>query len=278
MFAIRPPSAAGIFYNLDKSMLTKEIEASFKHRLGPKQIKSEKLTAAIVPHDKLHLSGHVSAWAFSKIDKSNYIIIGANHNQIGSKFAVMREGMWKTPFGEVVVDPGVSQKIIDKTNLVEYDVIAHRDEHSVEMQLPFLQYKFGNDFKIVPIAITNSFADKDFVDACVYVGKNIANVVKSEQEDWTIIGTTDLSNGNHKNVRKADKALLNAIMSLKPDKIFEAMIKTNSHICGYGAVIATISAAKELGAKKSKLLQYANSFEVLQDPADVSGYASLIIY
>lgn len=278
MFAIRAPTAAGTFYNLEKNLLTKEIEASFKHKLGPKQIKSEKLTAAIVPHDKIHLSGHVSAWVFSKIEKANYVMIGPNHNQVGSRFALMREGMWKTPFGEIIIDPKISQRIIDKTKIIEYDVLAHKDEHALEVQLPFLQYKFGNDFKIVPISITNSFADLDFVNACIFVGKNIARTIQAYKEKWILLGTTDLSNGTIERVKKIDKILLKAILSLKPEKIFDAMFSTNSHICGYGATIVTIAAAKELGAKKSKLLQYASSFDVIQDPASASGYASLIIY
>lgn len=278
MFAIREPTAAGIFYNLDKNLLTKEIEASFKHKLGPKKIKTEKFLAAIVPHDKIHLSGAVAAWVFSKMEKANYVIIGPNHHQVGSKFAIMREGIWKTPFGGVIVDPKISQTTIDRTKIVEYDVIAHKDEHAIETQLPFLQYKFGNDFKIVPISITNSFADMDFVDACSLIGKTVGKILRTSKEEWRIIGTTDMSNGTKQQVESNDKVLLKSIVSLKPEKFFDAMTQTNSQICGYGATIATMSAAKELGAKKSKLLKYATSFDILQDPMSVSGYASLIIY
>ncbi len=278
MLVIREPIAAGVFYNLDKNLLTKEIEASFKHKLGPKKIKTEKFRASIVPHDKIHLSGPVAAWVFSKMEKANYIIIGPNHNQIGSKFAVMREGIWKTPFGEVIVDPKIAQNTIDKTKLIEYDVMAHKEEHAIETQLPFLQYKFGNDFRIVPIAIANSFSDMDFVDACALIGKNIAQIIKASKEPWRIIGTTDLSNGTKENVERNDKILLKSFASMKPEKIFDATASINSRFCGYGATIATIAAAKELGAKKTKLLKYSTSFEVLEDPMAVSGYASLIIY
>ena len=278
MFALREPVGTDIYYSPSKDSLLKEVEASIEHPFGPGQIKTEKFIASVVPHDRITLSGPTAAWVYASIEKKNYIIIGPNHNQIGTKFAVMREGIWKTPLGEVAVDTDIAQKMIEEVELVQYDVLAHKNEHAIEVQLPFLQYRFGNDFKIVPMLITNSFRDVDFIAACVDIGKRIAGIIRADTANWGIIGTSDMSSGALDVQRKADKILVRAILSLKPTKIFEAVDSTNAHICGYGAMITTIAAAKELGAKKAKLLQYTSSYDILQEASSVTGYASLIIY
>ncbi len=278
MYAIREPRAAGFFYNADKNSLERDIEIFFKGKDGPKEIESEKFVALITPHDKYHLCGAICAWAFSKVEKANYVIIGPNHLGLGAKFAIMKEGLWKTPLGEIAISNRVAQKIIDKSKVVEYDVIPHENEHSIEVQLPFLQHRFGNDFKIVPIAISNSFEDKDFVENCKELGRAIAHATIGENEKWVLLATTDLSHGFKNDVEKVDKILINSLKSLSEKKFFDAVHKNASYICGYGAVMVALAAAKEMGAKKSKLLKYANSAEVLKDPKSVIGYASIIIY
>ncbi len=278
MLVIRRGVAAGIFYNSDRDTLVKEVESSFFHKLGPKEIKSDRFVAAVVPHDKYHLSGHVAAWVHAKLESANYIILGPNHNQIGSSYSVMKEGLWKTPLGEVAVSTKTAQKLLDKTKLLQHDITAHNDEHSIEVQLPFIQYRFGSNFKFVPILITNSFSNRDFVESCKTVGKAIAEVVKADREKWVVIATTDMSSGMKDFVRKTDKKFISAIKNLSENKLFQTVNRTESFICGYGALIATLSAAKELGAKKSKLLKYSSSFDVVGDPSQVSGYASFIIH
>lgn len=278
MYAIREPKAAGLFYNSDKNSLERDIEGFFKGKDGPKEMDSMNLVALITPHDKYHLCGPVCAWSFSKVGKANYVIIGANHNGLGSSFAIMKEGLWKTPFGEVTVSNRVAQKIMDKSKVIEYDVTPHESEHSIEVQLPFLQRRFGNDFKIVPIAIRNKFEDKEFFENCKELGKVIAQSVMTEDEKWIVIATTDMSRGPKADVEKTDKILVNSIKNLSEKKFFDAVHKNFSYVCGYGAVITALAAAKELGAKRSKLLKYANSVELLKDSSPSAGYASIIIY
>lgn len=278
MFLIRDPVAAGIYYNADKNQLLKEVEGAFAHRDGPKTIKQKSVRAVISPHDKLHLSGHVSAWSYSRIGKSNYIIIGPNHEGLGATFAVMKEGLWKTPLGEVVVDTQNAKRLLEKSNVLGVDVTAHKTEHSIEMQLPFLQYMFGNDFKIIPISITNKFGDKNFVSSCKDIGRAIASLVKSEKENWTIVATTDFTRAEKKFVEKNDQKIIGSIKSLSEKKFSDTVNKNKSFICGYGAVIVAMSAAKALGAKKGELLKYATSYNVVPDTNEVAGYASIIIY
>lgn len=278
MYAIRDPAAAGLLYNADKDSLRREIDGFFNGKNGPKEFDNQNLTAVITPHNNYHLCGPICAWSYSKIEKANYVIIGPNHHDLGSKFAVMKEGLWKTPLGEVVVSNKVAQKIIDKSNLVEYDVTAHKNEHSIEVQLPFLQFRYGNDFKIVPVSITNKFEDKDFLENCERIGKAIAQSIISEDEKWLVIATTDFSRGPKSNVESVDKLLVNSLKNLSGRSFFNSVHKNMSYICGYGAVLAALSAAKELKAKRSRLLKYASSMEVVKDPKSFVGYASIIIY
>lgn len=278
MFTIRRSAAAGIFYNSEKDALLREIETSFKHKLGPRKLKSKKPIAVVTPHDRYHLSGPVAAWSYATLDPTNYVIIGSNHNNLGSEFAVMREGLWKTPLGEVVVNSRMAQKIIDKSKIVEYDVVAHENEHSIEVQIPFLQYRFGNDFKFVPITIINSYANEDFLKRCVAVGKSIADVIKNDKENWTIIATSDFSHNSKETSKRIDKNLIDSMKNLNAKKLFDATVKYKSHICGLGALITALVASKNLGAKNAELMKYSSSFSVTQDPDSVTGYASLIIY
>lgn len=277
MFAIREPKAAGLFYSSDKTLLEREIETAFRGKGGPKEYESENLVAVITPHDKYHICGSVSAWSFSKIEKANYVIIGANHHELGSRFAIMKDGLWKTPLGEVAVSNRIAQKIIDKSKIVDYDVVSHENEHSIEVQLPFLQYRFGNDFKIVPIAIRNRFEDKDFVKQCQDIGKSIAQAIASDKEKWVIIATTDFSKGDRKSVEKVDKMLIGSLKNLNEKKFFDAIHENESYICGYGAILTAVAAAKEMNAEKSKLLKYMSSMEVVKDPKSVVGYASILV-
>ena len=277
MYAIRNPKAAGLFYNSDRSSLEREIELSFNGRDGPKDFDTMKMIAMITPSDKYHLSGSVSAWSYAKIPKANYVIIGGNHFDAGSRFAIMKEGLWQTPLGEVTISTSVAQKIIDRSKIVDYDVMSHEHEHSVEVQLPFLQYRFGNNFKIVPIAIRNRFEDQDFVDNCKLLGKAIAQAVKSDKERWVIIAATNMTQGKKKDVMKKDKLIMDSIKNLSEKKFYDAVHKNNSQVYGYGAVITAMAAAKTLKGKKSRVLKHKTSIEVMNDPNSVTGYASIII-
>lgn len=278
MYTIRAPKAVGVFYNSDRNGLEREIEKSFSRRGGPGEPEEKKIVAAITPHDKYHLCGTVCAWTFSKMPRANYVILGANHLDIGSRFAIMKEGLWKTPLGEVVVSNRVAQKIIDKSGIVDYDVRSHENEHSIEVQLPFLQHRFGSDFKIVPIAIKNVFEDEDFVIQCKKVGKAVAQSLIGEDEKWVIIATTDMSHGTKKSVQKSDKKIMDSVKNLSEKRFFEEVHKNSSYVCGYGAVLTALSAAKNLKAKRSKVLKHATSEGATQDPKSVTGYSSIIIY
>lgn len=277
MYAVRDPVAAGIFYNRERQALMSDLEKTFSSKEGPGDAEPENVTAVISPHNNYHLCGSVNAWSYSKVERANYVIIGPNHHDIGAEFSIMKEGLWKTPLGEIAVSNKLAEKILNRSNLIEYDVTAHKSEHSIETQLPFLQFKYGNDFKIIPVSVRNKFDDKEFVERCKLVGRTIAKSVAAEGEKWIIVGTTDFSRGSKSEVARTDKVLTGSLKNLSERSFFDAVHDNASYICGYGAVLTALSAAKELKAKRSKVVKYLESPEVVGDPKSFVGYASIIV-
>jgi len=279
MILIRQPAAAGTFYSYDAESLKKQISESFSHKLGPKGFKKQEFVAAIVPHAGYIYSGPVASWVYSRIEKANYVILGPNHTGMGPQFALMKSGLWKTPFGEVAIHDEVAEKILKECKIVEHDVTAHQHEHSIEVQLPFLQYRYGGDFKFVPIAILNEFADDLLLENCRLLGKAIASVINKEKEKWIILASSDFSHYvPQKTAKKVDLSLIEEIKKLDEKKFFEKIVEKNANVCGFGGIASTIVAAKELGAKKAELLKYATSGDVTGEINSVVGYASIIIY
>ncbi|MEM7826128.1 MAG: MEMO1 family protein [Candidatus Aenigmatarchaeota archaeon] len=279
MFNIRRPIAAGSFYNLSEEGLKKQIAECFSHKLGPKIIKKQEFVAAVVPHAGYVFSGPIASWVYSKIEKANYVIIGPNHTGMGAEFAVMKNGLWKTPFGEVVIHEDFAEKLLKECKILEQDVIAHENEHSIEVQLPFLQYRYGNDFKFVPIAVLNEIADDVLLENCRIIGKAIANVIKKQKEKWIVLASSDFSHYvPHNTAKKVDLSLIKEIEKLDEEKFFRKISEKNASVCGFGSIAVAISAAKELGAKKAELLKYSTSGEITGDLSSVVGYAAIIIY
>jgi AmmeMemoRadiSam system protein B len=279
MITIRTPVAAGTFYNLDPELLKKQVESCFKHKFGPKGIKTQKMVAVIVPHAGYTYSGAVASWVYSRIEKANYIILGPNHTGSGARFAVARKELWKTPLGEVVIDETMADKLIKECKILEYDLIPHMHEHSIEVQLPFLQYRFKSDFKIVPISILNEFADETLLESCRVIGKGIAKTIKKEKEKWIVIASSDFSHYvPQEQAKKVDLAVIRTIKKLDEKLFFEKITEKNASICGFGPIAIAMIAAKELGAKKAELLCYKTSGDITEDFGSVVGYASIIIY
>jgi len=279
MITLRPPVASGSFYSSDADSLKKQIVECFSHKLGPRGFKKQGFVAAIVPHAGYIYSGPVAAWVYSRIESANYIIIGPNHTGMGEQFAVMKSGLWKTPLGEIAIDERFAEKILNENKILSHDVVAHQHEHSIEVQLPFLQYKYGGDFKFVPTVILNEIADDALLENCRLIGKTIANIIKKQKEKWIILASSDFSHYiPQKEARSIDLSLIREIKKLNEEKFFNKILEKGASVCGFGPIAVAMIAAKELGAKKADLLKYATSGDVTGDTGSVVGYSSVIIY
>ncbi len=269
---MRRPSVAGQFYAGDEKTLRAQIERCFTGPLGPGKIpklgaRKRDVLGAVSPHAGYMYSGMVAAHTYAKIAEDGFpktfVILGPNHTGLGSGVATMRDD-WETPLGVAKVDKELAKEI--RRDLVDEDPEAHVQEHSIEVQLPFLQY-FSNDFMFVPICM--GFQD---LESAVSVGKTIANTISGK--DVVVIASTDMSHYvSPMLAKKKDGMALDAITAMNPKALYEVVQDQNISMCGYGPVIATMTACS---GGKATLLKYANSGDVTP-MAQVVGYASVVI-
>jgi AmmeMemoRadiSam system protein B len=185
----------------------------------------------------------------------------------------MTEGIWQTPMGEVKIDSVLAEKILKNSKYLQSDSLAHAYEHSLEVELPFLQY-FKSSFEIVPIAFLT-----DDIEALKAAGKEIAAVLKDIKDSVMLVASSDMTHYEpHEMASKKDHEAIEAILELNEDKLMEKIRRLNITMCGYAPVIAMLSAAKMLGAKAAKLVKYETSGDVTGDKSSVVGYAGVVVY
>ena len=273
---IRTPAVAGMFYPNEKNKLVKLIEDCFVHILGPEKNfqknDGKKIFGVICPHAGFVYSGPIACHSFNSISSESpelFIIIGPNHWGIGRSVATMKNCQWETPLGKVEVDSESAEEICQISENIESDYFSHTREHSLEVQIPFLQ-KIFTDFKILPISLVNQ-SKKIAKD----VGLSIAKIAK--KKNVMIIGSSDFTHYEpNEFAYEQDLALIEPILEMNVDKFYDVLEKRKITACGYGAIASTIIACKELGAKKGELLKYATSGDVTGDKSSVVGYGSIV--
>jgi AmmeMemoRadiSam system protein B len=277
---IRLPYRAGSFYAATSSRLNRELAGCFTHKFGPGVPPSPsrqdltKTVALISPHAGYMYSGPIAATGFHYIAKEGkpdtVIIIGPNHTGYGSGASVMVQGLWRTPLGDISINSCLASAIQRNSQYLDIDPIAHRYEHSIEVQLPFLQYVY-DQFQLVPICMLMQDLEVSYD-----VGKAIADAV--EGLNVLIIASTDFSHYEPQPiaVQKDEKAII-AITQLDQNALLNVIQTYNISMCGYGPVSAAIIAAKRLGATKGRLLQYKTSGDISEDFSQVVGYASIAL-
>jgi AmmeMemoRadiSam system protein B len=220
-------------------------------------------------------SGPVAAHAYYKLaldGKPDIVVLfGPNHTGYGSALAVMKEGFWRTPLGDVEIDAELAKQIVDESHIIDVDDSAHRFEHSIEVQLPFLQYLYGSGFKIAPIC----FLMQDLSSARD-VGQAVAKVLAGKNA--VIIASSDMTHYEpQKSAETKDKMALEAVEEMDEAKLYSVIEAHRISACGYGPIAALITAAKNLGMKKAKLLCYKTSGDVIGDYSSVVGYATVCL-
>jgi len=278
---IRKPTVAGSFYDGDTKSLNIQIENCFLHKLGPGKLPStiikgeRKIVGLISPHAGYMYSGPVAANGFYKIalggKPDTIIILGPNHRGFGEDVSIMVEGKWKTPLGELEIDTDIAEKILKNSKIIRNDPKAHQYEHSIEVQLPFVQYIFGKNIKFVPICMTRQDINTDIEIAesiCSSVtGKNILIIASS---DFTHYEPQEYA-------ENADKQAINAILNFDPKRLYDMIYQQNLSMCGPGPITVMLNICEILGAKKVELLKYATSGDITGMYDQVVGYASLIV-
>jgi len=279
MAKIRRPTQAGAFYEGNAESLKKQIEDCFLHQFGPGKIPdlvkagTRKIVGLVCPHAGYMFSGPVAAHAYHALALDGkpeiFVIFGPNHTGYGSALAVMNEGVWRTPLGDVEVDSETANEIVHGSRIVDVDDSAHRFEHSIEVQLPFLQYLYGPEFKIVPLC----FMMQDLSSARE-VGQAVAKVLADKNA--VIIASSDMTHYEpHEKAVKKDIRALEAVENMDEARFYSIIEAQRISACGYGPIAALITAAKILGAKEAKLLCYKTSGDIIGDYSSVVGYAAV---
>lgn len=267
MSIVREAVAAGQFYPATKEGLWNALS-----KLTEKA-KKEETIGAMSPHAGYIYSGSVAGRVISRLaEREVFILIGPNHTGGGPPFSVFPGGKWRTPLGTVDVDSEMTEAIVKNSGIFEADKEAHAYEHSLEVQLPFLQYVM-KDFKIAPIII-GSMDIKNLKAA----GEEIARAAKEKKASFTIIASSDMTHYEDSvQAERKDKAALSAILELDEDKLYERVSEMDISMCGAAPVIVMLAAVKKLGAHNAKLIDYKTSGDASGDYSSVVGYGGVII-
>ncbi len=308
---LRHPAVAGQFYKGSLEALKKQV----KEFIVPDAVKVKAL-GILSPHAGLIYSGSVAGAVYSRIDlPDTFVLIGPNHTGLGAAVSLMARGAWETPLGRVEIDEALAAGILSKSPRIHEDSLAHLREHSLEVQLPFIQY-FKQEFKIVPIQMLDTR-----LDTCLEVGSAIGEAIKSRSQESGVRSqesedrrqksevrrqTTDDSGqtGVLKKIRNPQSAIRNVlivassdmshyepaavakekdfkaihrILDLDPEGLYRVIRDYGITMCGYGPATAMLAACRILGASSAELIKYTNSGEVSGDYERVVGYAGVVV-
>jgi AmmeMemoRadiSam system protein B/AmmeMemoRadiSam system protein A len=264
----RQPVVAGQFYPASASQLRTMIEG-----MVDEAAEKEDVIGLVSPHAGYVYSGPVAGAAISRVRfKDTFIILGPNHTGRGRPLSIMTEGKWQTPLGDVEIDSELARHLLGISQHLQEDDAAHQFEHSIEVQLPFLQY-FKPDIKIVPIIL--SFAS---IDAYKEIGREMARAVSETKRETVIMASSDMTHYEpHDTATRKDQQAIDAILRLDEDELFRRVEQYNISMCGVAPVASMIAAARELGATSAELVKYQTSGDTSGDYSAVVGYAGIII-
>jgi len=279
----RKAVVAGYFYPDDPEELKHIIEWSFKHSVGPgglpvvKQTPLEGVIGYVVPHAGYIYSGPVAAHAYYDMAThgrpDTIIILGTNHTGLGKPVSVYPSGIWETPLGNLEVDSGVAESIVNNSEIAEFDVYAHLEEHSIEVQLPFAIYVYGDSVKIVPIVIGVHTPD---------VARDLATAIHKAASQTgkriLILASSDFNHYEpHEETSRKDHLAIEQILKLDSYGFYNTMLHNDISICGPGGIMTLIEYTRALNGK-AMLLKHATSGDTSGDKAHVVGYASIKFY
>ena len=241
-------------------------------RLPPAEYESRGVVACVSPHAGYVYSGPVAAHTYLHVSSLRepklVVIVAPNHYGLGSGISTFREGEWVTPLGRVPVDEKAARDIVELTGMVDYDPSSQRMEHSLEVQLPFLQHLYGA-FALLPICI--AFQE---IETARELGRGLAELLRAR--DSILIASSDLTHYEPAaEAREKDLALLGRVEKLDLEGFYGVLQRLNVTACGYGAIGAVMEASRLLGFARGELLKYASSADTSGDNSAVVGYPAV---
>lgn len=270
--SIRPPAVAGRFYPRDADILLADVRSYLSSATKTPATKTPAL-GCIAPHAGYTYSGHVAGAVFSKVEiPRRCLILCPNHTGRGTPLSTMSHGQWTTPLGAVPIDSELAEALKRKFPLLSEDPEAHRAEHAIEVELPFLQ-TLRPDLTLVPIAVGTS----DF-GVLAALGKAAAEVLKAQAEPVLIVASSDMNHYESDAVtRVKDAQAIDRILALDARGLFDVVMQEKISMCGFGPVVAMLTAARLMGARSAELVKYATSGDVSGDRQMVVGYSGVIV-
>lgn len=272
----RKPAVSGTFYPGTKSEIEEEMENFFSSEEVGKVKPDRNAIGIVCPHAGYVYSGKTAAMGYARIREigkgATFVILGPNHHGVGPEVSIYPEGEWETPLGKAKIDSDLVKRICGVCNGdLLLDASAHLYEHSIEVQVPFLQHLFGNDFKFLPICMLNqSMAVANEVSDILY------ETTKSYKKKVIFIASSDFSHYVPKKKAEQDDMLaIKRIEELDVKGFYETIGKKQISMCGYGPVATLMLLSRKMGSSKAELLRYSTSAEASGDEGAVVGYASI---
>jgi AmmeMemoRadiSam system protein B len=265
---IRPPAVAGRFYTADARELARQVREFCGN--GPQKTAA---LGCVVPHAGYMYSGHVAGAVYGSLQvPAKCILLGPRHFPGGERMAILSEGSWQTPFGEAQIDAALAKELKSRCSHLREDSIAHEREHSLEVQLPFLQ-QLSQDLRFVPVVLAT-----DRYDELETLGNAVAETVAAQSEPVLVIASSDMNHYEDDEVtRKKDQRAIEQILALDPRGLYDTVRSVGITMCGYAATVAMLVAMKKLKASEAKLVRYATSGDITGDRDEVVGYAGIVI-
>jgi len=264
---LRRPAVAGQFYPSDPAELTALVQSYTRQQKAVAEVK-----ACLVPHAGYVYSGHVAGVVLGRLKLPKQIVIlGVRHYPRGEKAAILSSGAWRTPLGDAAIDEGLAEALKKACPLLREDSVAHGAEHSLEVQVPFLQV-LAPGFAFVPIALgTVRFEE------LVEIGDGIGSVLAGAREEILLLTTSDLNHYENDAVtRMKDGKAIEQLLAMDARGLYDVCRNEEISMCGLGPAVAMLTALKSMGAEKAELVKHATSADVSGDYSAVVGYAGMI--
>ena len=280
---IRKPAVAGMFYEEAKEGLISEIEQCFMGSLGPGMLPETKgkhrgdLLGLVCPHAGYIYSGSAAAYSYRAMADDGLpdvvVILGPNHYGLGPAVSISAVDKWETPLGILNVDIELAHEIEQLSQYAQCDNLAHSREHSIEVQLPFLQYIAGDNIKIVPISI----AYLNEANAGMVVSDLGAAIAKAlEGRRAVVIASTDFTHQESKaSAQIKDSAAIDEILKLDDEGLLRVVYGRSISMCGAVGTAIMIKTCKTLGATRAQKLTYYTSGDVIGNTDEVVGYSAI---
>ena len=265
----RQPAVAGKFYPAQREALVRDVESHVE-----RSAKKSPALGIVAPHAGFMYSGDVAGAVYSRIEiPDTVILIGPNHTGRGEAVAVMTEGVWSMPMGDIAIDQELANARCEETVMAKQDSLAHQFEHSLETQLPFLQY-FKKEFQIVPICLMKLKAS-----TCKALSEGIVRAVTRLGRSVLLVASSDMTHyESHTAASGKDRKAIACMQNRDPAGLWETVRSENITMCGVNPVTVMLHCCESLGAKEAELVKYMTSGEVSGDMERVVGYAGLIIH